>query len=758
MSSVLVEMPAGCAGAIDFGPDIDFNNPPAADAQPVVIDWSIASDGLVLSEGTDAPSQALPRIGLQLDPAVFTDTWTLPLDGFIEYWSLDGDLLGRVDVDLEVDVAVRTEVAIDPVDSVTEDTLVTQITATVTRTDPGLGREAVIAVETTDCSVTAGGIGEEAGRTVLYRGDVDEPVDVAFTLAAVPGCRFSVKVFGEASSGRLNAGEYVRIEPSAPSGPRIESSNCDEERCTIVFSATSNSALNNLVQVNGLADEEFSTYGTKSIWVYPLPAANPGDRIVYGAYETLPVDSFCFSATTASVQGLLTTSSETQCADLIDGAFVQRDPLDDLLPVARPDSASAAVAETISINWSENDRVSRGELTSVTEGDLLGGSVVIDGRQLLFTGGTPGEATFDYTICDLDGACDSATVTVDVVPCSLPPLRYYWDLLGFADDPSVASARLAEVVDCNGNALTSFGDETISGAVGLGRVVYAQAESVNPTRFGSAMTLGQVPVGPNGTVSFEGWYQYELPDGTVMGRGTFSSEVEVPVAVSVTAELDRSVLVEGEGQPLLTLTGSLGSGVTSRQIIVDMAGCSALNPIETTFRGSQIVFRDRVESTFTIEIPLRNGPCGAAFIVTSEGGSNARPHGGGVALDFFYAAPEVGGIEATSCVDSMCEVTFAATRLSSYLTDVVIVGWGSNGSSWNTLSVHNTPTTAAYLETVSTTATFAETPSFCAASVGDHNLFFPRLDGLGELFCADLVDGAYIQRPPSAEESALYPN
>lgn len=50
---------------------------------------------------------------------------------------------------------------------------------------------------------------------------------------------------------------------------------------------------------------------------------------------------------------------------------------------------------------------------------------------------------------------------------------------------------------------------------------------------------------------------------------------------------------------------------------------------------------------------------------------------------------------------------------------------------------------------------YLDTSSFCAATGGAHFVAADP-DTYGELFCADFVDGSYVQRAPTAEEAALF--
>lgn len=736
---------------------VDCDGQPLGD--PVsdrLITMILGAGGEVVYELVDVPENEVPlEAQVQVPTRLIGDNLSIALTLDISYRTEGSAVLGAGSFAWVDELAVTADLQVESAGAVIEPDLVDTVSVSGTLPAGVTSRQVRFTVARVDNCGVVSPLHESPNSFTVFEGAVGPTFEFSFEVEVSGQCSLSLTSSGVHFASHADSIVDLSVLTLAPTDIRLESSSCTEFRCTATFSAVRQSELDPLVEFSGFSDEHLVANVTS--FFGRVGTAPVGERVFAENRELNRVDSFCFLAAPTNEDWVRGDASEIRCADLVGDAYVERALGDELHPLARGDEAAATAGQEISIPWWENDRVRTARLVAVEGISLLGGTVEIDDQQLRFTGGTPGTATFDYTICDETDPtprCSTATVSVVVTACVLPPLRYRWDALGSDGDPTVARGNVStHLVDCSGRSL-SLQDVTMSGAVGTGRTVYREASGVSPGSFDLPIT--GIAVGPNGTVPIEGWYSYELLDGTVVGRGTIDEVVEVPVNISYTATVDSATFVENAGFPTMTVTGTLGAGVSSRQIRIDMGGCAPKVSLGVPVNGTAIAFNGRVDTDFSIDIPLVARPCGAQLLVYAMATNTARPMTPVFVIEVVAEAPAFAMIEATTCADGTCSVAFSAQRRSSFLSEIAFVGWSMDGTGWNTISQFGTPGVAGIEEVVAVTATFAVTPSFCAAPLAESFFGAAAPYELGELLCADLVDGQYVQRAPTEQEAASY--
>lgn len=133
-------------------------------------------------------------------------------------------------------------------------------------------------------------------------------------------------------------------------------------------------------------------------------------------------------------------------------------------PVANNDTAQTQVDQPVGGSLISNDGDPDGDVLMVNTTPINGpgnGSVVInsDGTYVYTPGsGYTGTDTFTYEVCDAAGACDTATVTISVVPDSNGPANdppFAGDDAGYTQkNESISGDLLANDNDPNGDVLT----------------------------------------------------------------------------------------------------------------------------------------------------------------------------------------------------------------------------------------------------------------------------------------------------------------
>ena len=166
-------------------------------------------------------------------------------------------------------------------------------------------------------------------------------------------------------------------------------------------------------------------------------------------------------------------------------------------PVAVDDSDTTNEDTPVDIDVIANDTdVDSGTLTVDTFADGANGTVTINGNGTLRYTPDPGWSgtdTFTYTACDADGACDGATVTVDVTDVNDPPV---------AND-DVDSAIWGVPVDID----VAANDTDSDGSLDLG-----------------TLSISSAPSDGAATANNDGTVTYTADDGFV-GTDTFTYEI-----------------------------------------------------------------------------------------------------------------------------------------------------------------------------------------------------------------------------------------
>ena len=293
-------------------------------------------------------------------------------------------------------------------------------------------------------------------------------------------------------------------------------------------------------------------------------------------------------------------------------------------PVANDDSATTGEDSPVVIPVLGNDSDPDGDALTVTSVTDPGhGTVVINADGTVTY--TPdvdysGPDSFSYQVCDPNGACDSATVTVDVTPINDPPVAN--DDLGSTDEDTPVTIPVL------GN------DTDVDGTVVASTVVV----TVDPSN-------GSVVVNADGSVTY-------TPDADFSGSDVFSYQVcdddgacdtatvsvtvnpvnDAPVAVDDTASTleDTPVVVpvlgndtDTDGDPLtvIDVTDPANGSVT-----VNADGTITYTP-NADFNGTD---------TFTYQVCDPDNECDAATVSVTVDPVNDDP----IAIDDIGTTPQ----------------------------------------------------------------------------------------------------------------------
>lgn len=151
--------------------------------------------------------------------------------------------------------------------------------------------------------------------------------------------------------------------------------------------------------------------------------------------------------------GNLQTLTDTDTATVVVSALPNQPPL------ANDDNASTDENQQTTIDVANNDSDPDGNLdassVSVVSGPSSGSLVNHGDGTFSYTpnAGFTGTDSFTYQICDTQGACDTATVTIYVAPVNHPPLAVEDKTNGFEDTP-VTIQVLGNDSDPDGDPLT----------------------------------------------------------------------------------------------------------------------------------------------------------------------------------------------------------------------------------------------------------------------------------------------------------------
>jgi hypothetical protein len=233
-------------------------------------------------------------------------------------------------------------------------------------------------------------------------------------------------------------------------------------------------------------------------------------------------------------------------------------------PTANADTASTVEDIAVLVDVLANDTDPDGDIDDTTlavsspPGD---GVAVVVGDQVRYTpaGGFVGTDAFDYRICDADGTCATATVTVDVTAASSPP--------NAVDDTAVTGRSTAVLIDVLANDSDVDGD------------LDPTSLSVTTPASGTATTTGQqVSYDPNNGFSGTDTFSYTVCDllaacdtatvtVTVGSRGMTANPDAATTAefaaVTITV-LSNDTTTNGFVDATSLSVGSAGNGTTSR--------------------------------------------------------------------------------------------------------------------------------------------------------------------------------------------------
>jgi len=303
-------------------------------------------------------------------------------------------------------------------------------------------------------------------------------------------------------------------------------------------------------------------------------------------------------------------------------------PVDDP-PVALDDTSSVAEDSSVEINVVDNDSDPDGDLDPTSVAVVLDpqhGEVTVDPVTGVVTyepdENFNGQDTFTYQVCDSEGACGTATVTVNVAPVDDLPVATPQDLTT-PEDTALAIGLIGSDADGDPltyNILTSPSHGVISGFdPATGELIYTPNEDYN---------------GPDSFV-------FEVCDPHPNECGTATVTIEVlpiddpPVALDDTTQVseDGSVEINVPGNDSdpdgnLDLTSvKIVSGPSNGTITIDpITGAITYEPDEN-FHGTD---------TFTYEICDTDGACDTATVTVTVNPVDDPP----VAVDDAASTPE----------------------------------------------------------------------------------------------------------------------
>jgi len=304
-----------------------------------------------------------------------------------------------------------------------------------------------------------------------------------------------------------------------------------------------------------------------------------------------------------------------------DTAFVTVDvlPVDDP-PVARDDAVGVAEDGSVVIDVPANDSDPDGDLdatsvvvlTQPAHGDVtvdpVIGEITYD-PDANFTG----TDTFSYEICDSQGACDTATVTVEVNPVDDPPVAND-DTASVAEDGTVTIDVPDNDSDPDGDldvTTVSIVSQPSNGTVSVdpvtGEITYEPNDDFSGTDTFSYQICDSVNVCDTATVEVN---VIPVDDPPVANDDSTSTPEDVAVVIDVPANdydvddnLDRTTV---------TITSQPSNGTVS----VDPATGEATYTPETDFHGSE---------TFGYQICDTDGLCDVAEVTVNVGPEDDPP-------------------------------------------------------------------------------------------------------------------------------------
>ena len=313
----------------------------------------------------------------------------------------------------------------------------------------------------------------------------------------------------------------------------------------------------------------------------------------------------------------------------------------DVLPVNDPPTAVDDEAFTdedipvvIDVLANDDDIDSALDATSlvITTGPGFGSADPVGDGTALYTSEPDfsGSDTFGYEVCDAEGLCDDAFVTVEVVAVNDPPTA--------ADDTASTDEDTPVLVDVLGN------DDDIDGPLDPSSVAV-----VSPAAFGIAEVLG------GGTVRY-------TPDPDFFGQDLFGYMVcdneglcdQATVAVDVKAVIDPPIAIDDE----VTVVIDPGAGGLARAeaAIVAVAGSAVIDVLANDFDPDG----DPIEIVKFDEVTSAKGTVKCQ--VTCE----YKPPGGFFGIDTFaYTIGDPSGLTSTAKVIITVEIVVAAEYLGS---------------------------------------------------------------------------------------------
>ena len=251
-------------------------------------------------------------------------------------------------------------------------------------------------------------------------------------------------------------------------------------------------------------------------------------------------------------------------------------------PTANNDAASTPMNQPVTLNALANDTAGDAPLNPATLTFVPGtapnpatvGTFTTDGSGNVTFTPVPlytGPATVDYQICDTNGLCDTATITVTVTPVNGPT----------ANNDS-ATTLMNTSVDVDVLANDSAGDAPLAPAT----------LSLNPATAPNPATVGTFTINPNNTVKF-------TPVSQFQGVATIEYEICDTNGLCDTALITVAVASDGPVAVNDSATTFMNTPVNIEVLANDIPGDAALDPTSVTFVPGTLP-NAATEGTFTV--------------------------------------------------------------------------------------------------------------------------------------------------------------
>lgn len=346
-------------------------------------------------------------------------------------------------------------------------------------------------------------------------------------------------------------------------------------------------------------------------------------------------------------------------------------------PVANPDSASTDEDVPVVITVTANDSDVDGNLNPASASVVSGpshGSITGNGDGTFTYTPSPdyhGNDSFIYQVCDSDGACSQATVTIAVASLNDPPVAN--------DDSFETQEDVPATINVAGNDVDVDGNLVISSILVLSSPIH-----------------GTLTNNENGSILYTPYPNYNGPDGFSYQICDSEGQCDsATVSIIVTSVNDPPVALDnGYVTPQDTaLTIAAPEGVLTNDSDIDGDALTTSAPASTNFGGSVALDSDGSFSytpaagfagydTFTYKVSDGNGGTDTAVVTIEVQAKNGRSisvnwgdwtSSGTSLAGYFILTNQSSGGYAVQIIAQRTEVEYKASSAKSW-TPVDVAG------------------------------------------------------------------------------------